>query len=149
MEVSPMTYSAILVVLISFQRPSTTPMSYFQLTIVSPNAVAARMAAANELFTDRQNSERSPSRFYRKHAKQDAKTQTLTGIVEWEYKPLAWDCDVPNCDHFALYDDATHANFELDDARAALPFEGKRAKVTGVVNTKDSIIHVISIEGVK
>jgi hypothetical protein len=54
--------------------------------------------------------------------------------VEWEYKPLAWDCDVPSCDHFALYDDTTHINFELDDARKALLFEGKRAKVTGVVD---------------
>jgi len=69
--------------------------------------------------------------------------------VDWEYKPLAWNWDVPNCDHFALYDDATHANYEVDDAHAALPFEGRRAKVTGVVNTKDSIIHVISIEAVK
>jgi hypothetical protein len=69
--------------------------------------------------------------------------------VEWEYKPLAWDCDVPNCDHFAFYDDATRTNYELDDARAALPFEGKRARVTGAVNSKDCIIHVISIEGLK
>jgi hypothetical protein len=131
------------------QTPSPTPLSHFQLAMVGPNAVAARMAASNEFFTDQQNSGRSPSRAFRKHAKQDAKTQTLTGLVEWEYKPLAWDCDVPNCHHFALYDDATHANFELDDARAALPYEGKIAKVTGVVNAKDSIIHVISIEGVK
>ncbi len=65
---------------------------------------------------------------------QTSTTQTLTGIVEWEYKPLAWDCDVPSCDHFALYDDTTHINFELDDARKALLFEGKRAKVTGVVD---------------
>lgn len=72
--------------------------------------------------------------------------QTLTGIVEWEYKPLAWDCDVPNCDHFALYDDRTHINYELDDARKALPFEGKRAKVTGVVDTKNQVIHLLSIE---
>ena len=117
--------------------------------MVRPDAVAARMVAANEFFTEQQDNGHSPSRAVRKHAKDDAKTQTLTGIVEWEYKPLAWDCDVPNCDHFALYDDATHLNYELDDARAALPYEGKRAKVTGVVNTKDSIIHVISIEGAK
>ena len=117
--------------------------------MVSPNAVAARMATTNELFTDPQNSARLSSRAFRKHTKQDAKTQTLTGLVEWKYKPLAWDCEVPNCDHFALYDDATHVQYELDDARAALPYEGKRTKVTGVVNTKDSIIHVISIESVK
>ena len=144
-----MTFSTILLVLLGFQTPSTSLLSQFQMMVISPNAVAAHMATANEFFTDQQDSGRSPSRAFRKHAKQDTKTQTLTGLVEWEYKPLAWDCDVPNCDHFALYDDATHANYELDDARAALPYEGKRAKVTGVVNTKDSIIHVISIEGVK
>lgn len=84
-----------------------------------------------------------------KHSKENSPPQTLTGTVEWEYKPLSWDCDVPNCDHFALYDDATHLNYELDNARAALPFEGKRARVTGVVNAKDSIIHVLSIEAAK
>ena len=69
--------------------------------------------------------------------------------MEWEYKQLAWDCDVPNCDHFALYDDATETNYELDDARATLPYEGKRAIVTGTVNTKDAIIHVYSIQAAK
>ncbi|HXP78476.1 MAG TPA: hypothetical protein VN976_01100 [Verrucomicrobiae bacterium] len=116
--------------------------------MVRSNA-AAHTVTAGEFFTAQQNTERSPSRAFWKHAKQNAKTQTLAGIVDWEYKPLAWNWDVPNCDHFALYDDATHANYEVDDAHAALPFEGRRAKVTGVVNTKDSIIHVISIEAVK
>lgn len=82
-------------------------------------------------------------------AKREKATQTLTGIVEWEYKPLAWDCDVPNCDHFALYDDKNQINYELDDARKALPFEGKRAKVTGVVDAKNHIIHLLSIEAEK
>ena len=86
------------------------------------------------------------------HAKRAGKEnapQTLTGIVEWEYKPLAWDCDVPNCDHFALYDDASRTNYEIDDARKALPFEGKRATLTGVVDTKNSTIHLLSIEPAK
>jgi hypothetical protein len=78
--------------------------------------------------------------------KQSRPVQTFTGTVEWEYKPLAWDCDVPNCDHFALYDDATRSNFEIDDARAALPYEGKRAKLTGVVDLKNKVIHLVSIE---
>ena len=145
-----MTFSTILLLLLGFQTPSTTPLKSLPIgrwLARTPSRPA--WLQQDEFFTDQQDSGRLPSRAFRKHAKQDAKTQTLTGIVEWEYKPLAWDCDVPNCDHFALYDDATHANYELDDARAALPFEGKRAKVTGVVNTKDSIIHVISIEGVK
>jgi hypothetical protein len=77
---------------------------------------------------------------------QPGAAQTLTGIVEWEYKPLAWDCDVPNCDHFALYADQGHINYELDDARKALPFEGKRARVTGVVDEKNHVIHLLSIE---
>ncbi len=63
--------------------------------------------------------------------------------------PLAWDWDVPNCDHFALSDDAMHHNYELDDARAALPFEGMTAKVTRVPDSKNSVIHVISISRVK
>ena len=52
-----------------------------------------------------------------------------------------------SCD-FLLYP-AISDLFPGDDARAALPYEGKRAKVTGIVNTKDSAIHVISIEAVK
>lgn len=144
-----MTFSAILLVLLGFHTPSTTPLGHFQAAMVDPNADAARLAASNEIFTDQLNSERSPSRSFRKLAKQDAKTQTLTGLVKWEYKPLARDCAVPNCDHFALYDDATHANYEFDNARAALSYEGRRAKVTGVVYEGNSIIHVISIEGVK
>jgi hypothetical protein len=80
---------------------------------------------------------------------QGSAAQALTGIVEWEYKPLAWDCDVPNCDHFALYDDKNHINYELDDARKALPFEGKRAKVTGVVDAKNHLIHLLAIEAEK
>jgi len=83
-----------------------------------------------------------------KPPKKERIVQSLTGTVEWEYKPLSWDCQVPNCDHFALYDDATQRNYDLDDARAALPFEGKRAKVVGVVDTKNSTIHVLSIESI-
>lgn len=81
-----------------------------------------------------------------KNKKQEQKVQTLTGTIEWIYKPLAWDCDVPNCDHYALYDDATHSNFDVDDARAALPYEGKRVKLTGVVDFKKRSIHLVSIE---
>src|SRR5271169_6336155 len=139
----------ILLVLLGSQTTSTTQLNHFQLTMFSPIAVTARMVITNEFFTGQQASERLRTLASRKHAKEDPQTQTLTGTVEWEYKPLAWDCDVPNCDHFALYDDATQANYELDDARAALPYEGKRAKVTGVVDTKNSTIHLISIEGVK
>jgi hypothetical protein len=144
-----MTFRTILLFLFGFQTTGTTPLDHFQLMILNAHAVAARPVTAIEQSTDQENNGQKRSHGSRKRAKQEAQTQTLTGIVEWEYKPLAWDCDVPNCDHFALYDDATQTNFELDDARAALPYEGKRARVTGVVNAKDSIIHVISIEGVK
>jgi hypothetical protein len=144
-----MAFRAFLLLLFGFQSAGATPLNHFQLTMFGANAVTARAITANELSTLQENSARLLSHASWKHTKQAAQTQTLTGTVEWEYKPLAWDCDVPNCDHFALYDDATQTNYELDDARAALPFEGKRAKVTGIVNTKDSIIHVISIEGLK
>jgi hypothetical protein len=128
---------------------STAPLNRSQSTIPSANAVAARTTTAFEQSADQDNSGQKQSHTYRKRTKHAAQAQTLTGIVEWEYKPLAWDCDVPNCDHFALYDDATHTNYEIDDARAALPYEGKRARVTGVVDTKNSIIHLISIEAAK
>jgi hypothetical protein len=144
-----MTFGTILLLLFGFQTTTTMSLNPFQLAMLSTKAVAARTVAANKLFTDQRNMERFRSHASRKHTREQARTQTLTGIVEWEYKPLAWDCAVPNCDHFALYDDATQTNYELDDARAALPYEGKRAKVTGVVNAKDSIIHVISIEAAK
>jgi hypothetical protein len=144
-----MTFRTILLFLFGFQTTSTTLPNHFQVTMLSAHAVAARTVTEIEQSTEQKSNGQKRSRASRKRAKQEAPTQTLTGTVEWEYKPLAWDCDVPNCDHFALYDDATQTNYELDDARAALPFEGKRAKVTGVVNAKDSIIHVISIEGVK
>jgi hypothetical protein len=98
---------------------------------------------------DQESSTPKRAKHSSKHSKQEGQTETLTGTVEWEYKPLSWDCDVPNCDHFALYDDARRANYELDDSRAAVPFEGKRARVTGVVNIKDSVIHVLSIEAAK
>jgi len=128
---------------------TATQPNHFQLSMPGANGITAQTKTASENFANLENSEISPSRASRKRAKGTAQTQTLTGIVEWESKPLAWDCDVPNCDHFALYDDATQTNYDLDDARAALPYEGKRAKVTGIVNTKDSAIHVISIEAVK
>ena len=53
-----MLLSTILLVLLGFQTTSTTQLNHFQLTMVGPNAVAARMAAPNEFFTDQQNSER-------------------------------------------------------------------------------------------
>ena len=75
--------------------------------------------------------------------------QTFVGTVEWEYKPLSWDCDAPNCDHFALYDPAKGQNYELDNPKVAGNYEGKKVKITGVVNAKDDIIHVLSIEEIK
>ena len=89
------------------------------------------------------------SRNYRKGVPGKARAQMFIGIVEWEYKPLAWECDVPNCDHFALYDTTNLKNYEFDDARVALPYEGKTVKVSAVVNLKDDSLHVISIEELK
>jgi hypothetical protein len=121
------------ILLLIFAFPSTTFTPTFHLE----SNLADADAAAVQTFT---TGEQSPAQ---------APAQTLTGTVEWEYKTLAWDCDVPNCDHFALYDDATQTNYEIDDARAALPFEGKKAKIIGVVDPKNRIIHLLSIEGVK
>jgi hypothetical protein len=128
---------------------STAPLDHLQLPFLGASVPGAYRISANEGTTEQENNGKKKSHAPRKHARQEAQPQTFSGTVEWEYKPLAWDCDVPHCDHFALYDDATQMNYELDDARRALPFEGKRALVTGVVNTKDSIIHVLSIEAMK
>lgn len=84
-----------------------------------------------------------------KQDKNHGKVETFTGTVEWEYETLYWTCDVPNCDHFALYDDATHTNYEIDDARAALPFEGKKVTITGTLDKKNHMIHLQSIQGLK
>jgi hypothetical protein len=149
LEMSPMLLRAFLLFLFVAGTASATPYYHAQLTILRPSAPGVNKITSNDETTDPDNNGSRKSHPIRKRAKQDAQPQTLTGTVEWEYKPLAWDCDVPNCDHFALYDDATRTNYELDDARAALPFEGKKALVTGVVNAKDSIIHVLSIKAVK
>jgi hypothetical protein len=118
-----MTFRPILLFLFCFQTTGTTPLDHFQLTILDAHAVAARTITVVKQSTDQENNVQKRSHASHKRAKQDAQMQTLMGTVEWEYKPLAWDCDVPNCDHFALYEDATHTNYELDDAHAALPYE--------------------------
>ena len=110
-------------------------------------ATRAKFAVISSL--DENQSNTNISRNSKKHAKPEPQSQIFTGIVEWEYKPGPWDCDVPNCDHFALYDDTSRNNYELDDARLALPYEGKRVKVTGVLNSKNGVIHLISIEALK
>src|SRR5216683_2568177 len=144
-----MPFHVFLLLLFAFETTSTPPLGHFLMSNLGTNAVAGRTIPESEQSSDQENNSAKQSPATKKLARQKAQAQTLTGIVEWEYKPLAWDCDVPNCDHFALYDDATQTNYDLDDARAALPYEGKKAKVTGIVNTKDSAIHVISIEAVK
>jgi hypothetical protein len=153
--VSLMPFRAILLFFLAAGAMNTTPAREFTQAMLGTSARGANNITPTEKFMDqidqKDQSDSAPKQPHasRKHAKREAQTQTLTGTVEWEYKPLAWDCDVPNCDHFALYDDATQSNYELDDARAALPYEGKRVKVTGVVNTKDSVIHVLTIEPTK
>ena len=118
--------------LLSFVARTMSPTTahQFQSVIASAGNPPAYRIISYERSTDEESKvgQKQPHA-RRKHARQSAVTQTFTGTVEWEYKPLAWDCDVPNCDHFALYDDATQTNYELDDARAALPYEGKRARV--------------------
>ena len=113
------------------------------------NAGANRAISADISFSDDDQANSNISRDSKKSAKPEPQSQIFTGTVEWEYKPGAWECDVPNCDHFALYDDASRNNYELDDARASLPYEGKRVRVTGVLNSKNGTIHLISIEALK
>ena len=144
-----MSFLAILLLFLASGTTSTAALNHIRLAMAGTDDPGTNKIAAADQSASQANTAPMQPKHLQKRAKEAAQTQTLTGIVEWEYKPLSWDCDVPNCDHFALYDDASHANYELDDARAALPFEGKRAKVTGVVNTKESVIHVLSIEAAK
>ena len=85
----------------------------------------------------------------RKRTERNTKKEMIVGTIEWEYKPLSWDCDTPNCDHFALYDPATGVNYDLDDSLLASRYEGKKVRLTGLVDTKNDAIHVISIEEIK
>src|SRR6202030_2865952 len=125
---------------------STAPLDHYQLAYLGASVPGANMSSAIKQSTNQENNGQKRSQATPKHSKYAPQPKTLTGTVEWEYKPLAWDCDVPNCDHFALYEDATQSNFDVDDARAALPYEGKRVKLTGVVDVKQKSIHLVSIE---
>jgi hypothetical protein len=140
---------AILLLLLTILATVAAPRREFQIILHAASAATARATLAKEAPSEQEKYPPKKSRASRKRARQEEQAQTLIGRVEWEYKPVSWDCDVPNCDHFALYDDATQNNYELENTRAALLCEGKRVKVTGVVDTKNSSIHVISIEEVK
>jgi hypothetical protein len=144
-----MSFLTILLLLLAGGTTTTTELNPLRLALASAGKPATGKMTPDEQSPAQENNPPIRSKHSQKQTKQEAQTETPTGTVEWEYKTLAWDCDVPNCDHFALYDEAGYANYELDDARAALPFEGKRARVTGVVNMKDSVIHVLSIEAAK
>src|SRR5258708_27440614 len=102
-----MPFHVFLWLLFAFETTSTPPLGHFLMSNPGTNAVAGSTIPESEQATEQENSSARQSRSTSKRARQKAQAQTLTGIVEWEYQPLAWDCDVPNCDHFALYDDAT------------------------------------------
>jgi hypothetical protein len=141
-----MTFRSMLPAILLFAASSIcTP----QASLLARNASQQARAWTSNEASDQKKSGHNQTNIQGNQPGQKSAAQTLSGIVEWEYKPLAWDCDVPNCDHFALYDDKNQINYELDDARKALPFEGKRAKVTGVVDAKNHVIHLISIEAEK
>ena len=112
-----MPFYAILLILLGAGTVSAAPIHHFQLATLAANAPGTERITPNDKSFDEQEYGRKQGQASKKHAKPEVQNQTLTGMVEWEYKPLAWDCDVPNCDHFALYDDATHANYELDETR--------------------------------
>jgi hypothetical protein len=109
----------------------------------------AQGVATDEQATGQTTGSAKAKQADKKRANEEAPAQTFVGTVEWEYQTLSWDCDVPNCDHFALFDDAAKRNYHIDDSRAALPLEGKRAKVTGVLDPKTHTIHLRSIEPAK
>ncbi|HTC62352.1 MAG TPA: hypothetical protein VK709_05875 [Candidatus Saccharimonadales bacterium] len=144
-----MAFLAVLIFLFSFRLVGFLPFDQPPLSPIHTSSstalAAANFAASNETLSHPAMNLQN----YKKNKKQEQRVQTLTGTIEWEYDPHAWDCDVPNCDHFALYDDATRSNFHVDDARAALPYEGKRVKLTGVVDEKNRSIHLVSIESEK
>jgi hypothetical protein len=144
-----MPFRAIFLLLFATQTAGAAQLTRSNLSVRGANTAATRIFKAEERSAVQEKAAPKQPREPRKRAKREALVQTFVGTVEWEYKPLSWDCDVPNCDHFALYDDATGLNYELDNARAALPFEGIRAKVMGVVDTKNGIIHLISIKAAK
>jgi hypothetical protein len=85
----------------------------------------------------------------RKTSERNATEQVIAGTIEWEYKPLAWDCETPNCDHFALFDPASGVNYDLDNALLASRYEGKKVRLTGIVDARNDAIHIISIEEIK
>jgi hypothetical protein len=143
-----MVFQAFLIFAFGFRLVGLLPIDPPPLPPIHSSSSAA-LAKTNDAASSEAPSFPARNLENSKNKKQEPKVQTLTGTVEWEYKPEAWDCDVPNCDHFALYDDASRNNFEIDDARAALPYEGKRVKVSGIVNAKNRTIHLVSIEEMK
>jgi hypothetical protein len=140
-----MVLQAVLIFLFSFRLVGFLPFDQLPLP-PNDSGSSAVLATTNFVTSSETLSFPAGNLQNSKNEKQEQSVQTLTGTIEWEYKPQAWDCDVPNCDHFALYDDATQSNFDVDDARAALPYEGKRVKLTGVVDVKKKSIHLVSIE---
>jgi hypothetical protein len=143
-----MIFRAILVFAFSFRVVSGMQLDRLPSLPFHSDASAVPIAIQYAPTSDVTSSPASQSQAP-KHKKKDSRLKTLTGTIEWEYKPRDLDCDVPNCDHFALYDDATQTNFDIDNGRAALPFEGQKARVTGIVDVKKKTIHLVSIEAVK
>jgi hypothetical protein len=141
-------FAVVLIFLFGFRLASFLPPGQLALPPIHTSSTAVfandNVATSSEALSNPARNLQNP-----KNKKQEPRVQTLTGTIEWIYKPLAWDCDVPNCDHFALYDDATRTNFDVDNARAALPYEGKRVKLTGLVDEKNRSIHLVSIEAEK
>lgn len=118
----------VLALLFVFNLPIISSPGNSILAGFHADALPFSVFASGGQYTGQENSGSQDLRPDKKRAKPEAKTQTFTGTVEWEYKPLSWDCQVPNCDHYALYDDATHSNYELDDARAALHLRAREPR---------------------
>jgi Protein of unknown function (DUF5818) len=53
---------------------------------------------------------------------------------------------IKNGDKFVLSDSANKLSYLLDDAKKASPHEGKKVKVTGIVDVTSNIIHIETIQ---
>jgi hypothetical protein len=50
--------------------------------------------------------------------------------------------------NFVLSDSATKTRYRLDDAKKAMPYEGKSVKVTGTLDKASNVIHVETIQNI-
>jgi len=72
----------------------------------------------------------------------DSQTQTFVGLLEGTNEPREWV-------NLIIYDDTRESNFYLDEDWKSEKYVGHVVKITGTLDQKNRIIHVLSIEEVK